>query len=139
MATGRPGRLLLVTAIAVWTADLLVLGLKALVERPRPFETVPGLETLMGASGHSMPSGHAATSFAGLVVLAAAAPRLAPALVVLAVAIAFSRVYVGVHYVTDVVAGATIGAVVGAVVLSITPLRWRAAGRPPPRRDPPPG
>ncbi|MDP9285952.1 MAG: phosphatase PAP2 family protein [Actinomycetota bacterium] len=62
----------------------------------------------------SFPAGHAATAFAGAVVLSVVAPRLAPAFLGLAVLIAISRVYVGVHYPTDVLAGAVLGALVGA-------------------------
>lgn len=113
------------TAVCVWGADLLTLALKAIVGRPRPFETIPDPEPLLtGTLGASMPSGHAATSAAGAVVLAAFAPRLAPLLGLLAVGIAFSRVYVGVHYPADVVVGAALGAAVGLLGLRLRrPLR----------------
>lgn len=136
MVGARSPRLVVATAIAVWTADLVALGIKALVERPRPFEVLPTVEALMGASGYSMPSGHAATAFAGLVVVGAAVPRLLPLLAALAIAIAFSRVYVGVHYVSDVLVGAAVGALVGLAVLRIRPLRSREPALP--RRPPSP-
>lgn len=105
------------TAIAVLSADLVAWLLKALVERPRPFQSILDLDTLMRATeGTSFPSGHAATSAAGAVVLSLLAPRLAPAFVALALAIGFSRIYVGVHYPTDVLAGLAIGAAIGAAV-----------------------
>ena len=109
--------LTLATTGAVWTADLVAMVLKAAFERPRPFETLAHADPLLSATlGASMPSGHAATSFAGAVVLTALLRRGAPAFFLLATAIAFSRVYVGVHYPLDVLAGAVLGAAVGAAV-----------------------
>ncbi len=122
------------TAICVWGADLLTLGLKAAFDRERPFEVITNPEPLLGGTlGASLPSGHAATSAAGAVVLAAFAPRAAPALALLAIGIAFSRVYVGVHYPADVVLGAALGAAVGLAGLCLRrPLRLEGT---PPRRS----
>jgi undecaprenyl-diphosphatase len=75
----------------------------------------------------SLPSGHAATSFAGATLLAFVVPRLTVPFLALAAAIAWSRVYVGVHYPSDIVAGAALGA---AIALGATALlRLRAAPR----------
>lgn len=105
---------MLFTTACVWAADLLSLTLKTAVDRPRPFETIPQVDPLIGATvGQSMPSGHAATSFAGAVVLTYLLPRAAPLFFLLAAAVAFSRVYVGVHYVSDVLVGALLGTAVG--------------------------
>jgi undecaprenyl-diphosphatase len=126
------------TEACVWSADLIALGLKAATGRPRPFESIPGVDTLVGATvGQSLPSGHAATSFAGAVILTYLLPRAAPVFL-LAVAIAFSRVYVGVHYPSDVVVGAALGALVALTALAVlrlrrrtSPVRQRSAGAPP--------
>ena len=109
------------TAGTVWAADLVAIGLKSIVGRPRPFERLHEADPLLGATvGASFPSGHAATSAAGALVLAVLVRRAIPALAALAVLIAFSRVYVGVHYPVDVVGGAAIGlAVAGAVALAL--------------------
>jgi undecaprenyl-diphosphatase len=119
------------TAACVWAADLLALALKAAVARPRPFETIPEADPLIGATvGQSMPSGHAATSFAGAVILTYLLPRGAPLFFLLASAIAFSRVYVGVHYVSDVIVGALLGTAVGLAGLGLLRvLRRTSAGR----------
>jgi undecaprenyl-diphosphatase len=109
------------TAASVWTADLVALGLKAAVERPRPGTAIPQADPLLGAGGWSFPSGHAATAFAGAVALSYLWRRGAPLFFLLAAAIAFSRVYVGVHYPGDVLAGAALGTLVG--------LAWVAALR----------
>lgn len=129
-----------ITALAVWSSDLISLGLKALTDRERPFETIPEPEPLLtGTVGASLPSGHAATSLAGAVILTLLVPRAAPALFLLAAAVAYSRVYVGAHYPLDVVAGAALGAAVSAVVAASLRLRRRSSGglrRPGARRPP---
>jgi undecaprenyl-diphosphatase len=126
---GRPLFVFLLTAATVWSADLVTLGLKALVGRDRPFVTVPEADPLVRSTiGQSFPSGHAATSFAGAVVLTYLFPRGWPAFFTLAAAVAFSRVYVGVHYPTDILAGAVVGTAVGLLAVS--------AVRRPPRSGP---
>ena len=115
-----------VTAACVWSADLIALALKTATDRPRPAEVLPQVDPLIGATvGQSLPSGHAATSFAAAVLLTSFWPRAWPGFFLLATAIAFSRVYAGVHYPSDVVLGAVLGAVVG--------LAWVAALRLPRR------
>jgi undecaprenyl-diphosphatase len=117
------------TATYVWSADLIALGLKAATDRARPFETIPQADPLLRATvGQSMPSGHAATSFAGAVILSYFLPRSAPYVFLLAAAIAFSRIYVGVHYPSDVVAGAALGAAVGFAGLGLLRLLRRTSG-----------
>jgi undecaprenyl-diphosphatase len=119
------------TAVCVWTADLVTMGLKPLIDRPRPFDTLPDIDPLLGGTlGSSLPSGHAATSFAGAVVLGALFRRGLPAFLVLAAAIAYSRVYLGVHYPSDVLAGAAVGAAVALLVLAVLRLRRRTSGVP---------
>ena len=121
------------TAGSVWAADLVAAILKNVIDRPRPPSIVPEADSLLGGTlGSSLPSGHAATSFAGAVVLAYLFPRALPWLVTLAVAISFSRVYVGVHYPFDVLAGAVVGASVGALVVLVlrSPLKLSEGRRP---------
>jgi undecaprenyl-diphosphatase len=119
------------TAGCVWAADLLAMGLKPLVDRPRPSVTLTDADPLLGGTlGSSLPSGHAATSFAGAVVLAYLFRRGLPLFFVLAVAIAYSRVYVGVHYPSDVLAGAALGAAVALAALSLLRVRRRTSGAP---------
>ena len=128
------------SAVCVWTADLLTMGLKPLIDRPRPFETHDVDPLLGGTLGSSLPSGHAATSFAGAVVLGALYRRGLPYFLLLAVAISYSRVYLGVHYPFDVFAGAAIGAAVSLVVLAALRLRRRTSAIPrQPEASPPRG
>jgi len=122
----------LVTAATVWTADLLTSLLKLAVDRERPYEVIPAADPLLrwDVAG-SFPSGHAATSVAGAVILTYLIGRGGIWLGLLATAVAFSRVYVGVHYPGDVLAGAVLGAAVGlAAIVLVRRLRPTSAARP---------
>jgi undecaprenyl-diphosphatase len=129
----------LLTAASVWTADLVALGLKAAVERPRPGTSIPQADPLLGAGGWSFPSGHAATAFAGAFALSYLWRRGAPLFFLLAAAIAFSRVYVGVHYPGDVLAGSALGTLVGLAWVAALRLPRRSARAPRQSGAGPPG
>jgi undecaprenyl-diphosphatase len=118
--------LALTVALATFAADSLSVALKDLTHRARPFEAHPQIKPLYVVHSSSFPAGHAATAFAGAVVLGYVVPRAAPALVLIALVIGLSRVYVGVHYPSDVLGGAAVGAIVGGVAILV--LRW-ARGR----------
>jgi undecaprenyl-diphosphatase len=133
IAAGRPPlATTLITAATVWTADLLASAVKLAVGRERPYEVVAAADPLLRWDlGSSFPSGHAATSVAGAIVLTFLLGRWGLALGVLAAAVCFSRVYIGVHYPLDVVAGALLGAVAGlAAVAVVRRLRSTSAARP---------
>lgn len=126
-------------AATVWGADLVTLGLKHLAGRERPYETVLDPEPLVRADvGLSFPSGHAATSFAGAVLLAYLFRSLAPALLLLAMLVAYSRVYVGAHYPADVLAGAALGTFVALVVIVAVRRRPRIGSSRPRSGEAPP-
>src|SRR5215210_4599868 len=128
LVTRRP-TVAALAAATIWSADLLALAIKVPVDRPRPFIVDPQPPPLLiGVLGDSFPSAHAATSFAGALVLTRWLPGRWPFLFGLALAIAYSRVYVGVHYPGDVLAGAAIGLIAAtALPRLVTALR-----RPPP-------
>ncbi|HXV58876.1 MAG TPA: phosphatase PAP2 family protein [Gaiellaceae bacterium] len=123
----------LLTMATVWTADVIAVGLKYAFDRERPHQALEEAEPLLRwDAGSSFPSGHAATSVAGAIILThLAGGRGGWALWPLAAAVAFSRVYIGVHYPLDVLAGAAIGAAVGVgAVLLLRRLR-PTSGAPP--------
>jgi undecaprenyl-diphosphatase len=111
----RRWQVLVWVAVADLAAQLTTDLFKLAIHRARP--TVPAL--VAEPHSHSFPSGHAASSFACAVVLAAYVPRWRVAFYVLAALIAFSRAYVGVHYPLDVLAGAAWGLVLGLGVLEL--------------------
>jgi undecaprenyl-diphosphatase len=123
---------LAMTVIAVVVADWSAMGLKALIDRPRPPLRYAEPKTLVHVPHDaSFPSGHAATSFAAATMLSFAFPRFAPFLYVLAAAVAFSRVYVGVHYPLDVIGGAFLGVLVAVGLRVLVSRRARTRVSPP--------
>ena len=85
--------------------------LKPLLQRPRPYDMIAGLERLIAAqSDWSFPSGHTTASFAAAgAIFLIGSKKWGSAALVLASGIAFSRIYLGVHYATDILAGVIIG------------------------------
>lgn len=96
---------------SVFLAYITTGFLKILIGRARPFVSgesyfVPcNFDRIM----HSMPSGHAAVSFAGLVMIGMLFPRIKWATWTMAIIIGLSRIYVGAHWPSDIILGAFIG------------------------------
>lgn len=126
-----------VAAVMAWPAGIvLVRGLKALIDAPRPQDLIPaeGFHQIgVTLSGYSFPSGHTATAFTVLAALLLTTPacrRAWPATLLLAagVLVALSRIAVGAHWPGDVFAGAALGwlcAVIGLCLSQRWPL-WRS-------------
>ncbi len=89
---------------------------KALVERERPFFTVPGAVIRdVNKSALGFPSGHAVFAFALAGVIAPYLGRRGKVLIyALAVMNSIARVYLGAHNPLDVVAGAALGLAIAA-------------------------
>jgi undecaprenyl-diphosphatase len=123
------------TLVSIALADLAATALKLLTNRQRPYVAHPEQDPLRHAALElSLPSGHAATSFAAAVVLARYVPAWAvPILLVLAALIAWSRVYIGVHYPSDIVAGALLGIAVGLTAPRLLAAALRRSRPVPPR------
>ena len=99
-------------------------ALKVLIGRSRPiiYEALNATFFVPGTFEHvfnSMPSGHTAASFAGLVMLGMLTPRIKWATWTLAIIIGLSRVYIGAHWAGDVILGAFIGMVCADIVKSV--------------------
>jgi len=118
----------------------LVVGVKHLVGRPRPYVHRPVRARAArhqppapGDARLSFPSGHAALSSALVTSWGASYPRwyvLAPG-ALWATSVALSRVHLGVHYPSDVVAGTVVGIGVALLVHqlreAITPAPFQGA------------
>ena len=110
--------LVLFSGIALLLADQSSAGLlKPLINRLRPCHELANIHLLVGCGGgKSMPSAHAANSFAQAVLFGMYFRRVRLGLLVVAFLIAISRVFVGVHYPGDVTVGALLGSLVGLIV-----------------------
>ncbi len=92
--------------------------LKELIERPRPWVDLAGLEPLIHAADpNSFPSGHTCSAFAAAGIICRTLPKKWGLIsVIAAVLMGFSRMYVGVHYFSDVLVGAAIGILCSQII-----------------------
>lgn len=116
----------------VVSSALLNLGLKSLINRPRPYG-----EALVNVNFHSFPSGHAVSAivFYGLMIYFLFELKsfnlkvlLSTVCVLMIFFIGVSRIYLGVHYPTDVVAGYLGGLsslCIGLIIIRINSLKSR--------------
>ena len=94
--------------------------IKNLVQRPRPFNLVPGMQLLINKpTSYSFPSGHTASSFAAACIISYGIKKLTVPVYVLAALIAFSRIYLFVHYPSDILGGILLGLICAKCVLLV--------------------
>ena len=107
---------MLVTILLLVTAATQ--GLKALIDRDRPFTTYPYIEKLSSGGDSSFPSGHTLEAFAvaAAISLLFSKKKIIIPVYAWAILVAYSRMALGVHYPTDVLAGIVIGTLIGWVV-----------------------
>ena len=106
---------------SVLSAGIVAKILKILIGRFRPifFEAldITGFRPLsLEWAFNSMPSGHAAATFAGLVMVGMLAPKFKPLTWTLAIVVGASRIACGAHWPTDVIFGAFIGMVAADLI-----------------------
>ncbi|KAA5536475.1 phosphatase PAP2 family protein [Taibaiella lutea] len=106
------------SAMSVGICLALSGGIKTLVNRPRPYQSNPEINTLTYSDGKSFPSGHTTLAFATATTLALEYKKwyiTIPAFV-WAGSVGYSRMRLGRHYPTDVACGAAVG--IGSAYLS---------------------
>ncbi len=114
------------------TSGLLVEGIKAIVQRPRPFHVIDGVrqpDTLTG--GYSFPSGHAAATWGLATGLSLHYPKwyvVGPSFLY-ATVVSLSRPYLSVHYPSDIFIGAILGSLVSYLFYREEPKLFPNAGR----------
>jgi undecaprenyl-diphosphatase len=109
---------ILAVAVGYCFNDLVI---KNLVQRPRPFLTIPELTTIVSKpDSWSFPSGHACAAFGASYSLTRDFKRRGALSYIAAVLIAVSRPYVGVHYVSDIIVGASVGTVFSVLTYCVS-------------------
>jgi len=107
-----------ISLVSVPIADFACSWLKDVTTRPRPCQALEGVRLIVSCPrSFSLPSSHAATSFAFITPYFMLTRRFIQAgwsvyVLMLATLIALSRPYLGVHYPSDILAGALLGVTV---------------------------
>ena len=96
---------------ALLLTTILVQTIKALVDRPRPYQVYPFIHKLSDAGGGSFPSGHTADAFTVLSFFALGNYPVGGTILafIWACAVAYTRMALGVHYGSDVLGAAFLG------------------------------
>lgn len=115
--TRRGGLLMLLSLLGAFILNDLIL--KPLIARPRPFDMIPELVSLVHEGSFSFPSGHTSSSFACAMALTLAFGKKGAWAYLPASLIALSRCYVGVHYPTDIIAGMIVGSAMSFLVFKL--------------------
>ncbi|MBI4220039.1 MAG: phosphatase PAP2 family protein [Chloroflexi bacterium] len=108
-------------AAAVGFANLAVVIVNLIWERPRPFNAMPEQVNLLfyPSTDPSFPANPAAVGFAAATAVCLASKKLGLLLAIAATTQAVARVYVGVFYPTDVIGGAVVGMAIVALPFAL--------------------
>ena len=125
-------QLLIGVLFAITFSDLALSILKGAYFRPRPYQTLIGVNLPIGQDeGSSFPSGHATRAFAVAALITMQKGKKYALLLLLSVGVAVSRVIIGIHFPSDVLAGGFLG--VALAVASVIFLSRYVYPRLPPR------
>jgi len=113
---GRKREALLLFATLIM-GSIILLPLKLMIPRYRPYETNTHVVTIIKQAGNSFPSGHASRGFELAALFDRKGKKISVLLYTYAVIVALSRLYLGVHYPLDVLVGGTIGWATGKIIL----------------------
>lgn len=117
---------LLCISVLIFNAILGEGILKNLIQRERPFVSMPSVSLLIEKpTSFSFPSGHTSTSFAIVGILWSQLKKCRIYAILLASLIAFSRLYLFVHYPSDILGGIVQGLVCAKIVLKVYEYRWK--------------
>ena len=111
----RRGGFLGLVALAI-EGILVMIVLKPMFERPRPYVLYNVPILIDPPLGSSFPSGHAAASFAVAFVLYFNRVPFRKTILVLAGLIAYSRLYLYVHYPSDILFGVFIALIIAILI-----------------------
>lgn len=104
--------------ISSFSGYLLILFLKYIINRPRPYTTFPGdVNPILFKSDPSFPSSHAFIAFLLLNFLPKEFPKWTKILIIFYIfLVPLLSLYIGVHYPSDVIVGAIIGSFYSKIV-----------------------
>jgi undecaprenyl-diphosphatase len=111
-------RQFLMIVVALLMVAAVSQGLKALIQRDRPFTTYPDIEKLSSGGDSSFPSGHTMEAFAMAAAISTLfhRKRIIFPVYLWAILVAYSRMALGVHYPSDILAGMLFGSFIGFAV-----------------------
>ncbi len=94
--------------VAILARGIITEAIRFFYHSPRPFQAL-NLPALIGESGYSFPSGHAALFFGIAMTMVYLNRRIGIWYFIFAAANGLARIFVGVHWPFDIVGGAVVG------------------------------